>query len=375
MIRIVLTGGGSGGHVYPLLAVAGEFEAMPDVDVQISYVGPSGPFDSAMKEKDISVYRIASSKLRRYASMGNIADIPKFFWSFFQALYRLFRIMPDVVFSKGGPGAFPVVCAARFYLIPVLVHESDAIPGLTNRLSSRIATRVAISFPEAITYFPKKKTALVGNPVRKELKEGIFRKEQAREYFSLNPTKPTIFIFGGSQGAVQINDFVFNNLKTLLEKDVQIIHQVGPANKKNADDIVNSLERECGDIIREKYRYFDILNGNQYRNALSASDIVISRSGSAIFEIALFGKASILIPLETSANDHQRANAYSYSKTGAAIVLEKDNFTPHIVLMKIEELLSNSSTRNVMEEAAKHFSKPNAARDIAEELITLALKR
>ncbi len=375
MIRVLLTGGGTGGHIYPLIAVAEEFEKMPDIKIQLSYLGPKSSFNALLKEKNIAVYSIASSKLRRYFSIENFIDIPKLFWSFFQSLYRIYAIMPDIVFSKGGPGALSVVLAARFYFIPVVIHDSDAVPGLTNRLSGHFATRIGVSFDDAVKYFPKSKTAVVGNPIRKEIMEGAFRREQAREYFSLNPSKSTILILGGSQGAAQINSFVFDNLKTLLEDDIQLIHQVGPGNKREADDTVRSLQREVGERINSNYRSFELLNSLEYKNAFSAADVVLSRSGSTVFEIAFFGKASILVPLETSANDHQRANAYSYTKFGAGIVLEKENFTPHIVLSKLKELLSHQEGLRAMETAAKNFSKPNAAKDIAEEIVTLGLKR
>jgi len=375
MIRVLLTGGGSGGHIYPLLAVTEEFESISDVNVQLSYVGPSGQFDAILREKNIAVYSIASSKLRRYFSVANFIDIPKLFWSFFQSLFWIYKIMPDVVFSKGGPGAFPVVLAARFYFIPVIIQDSDAIPGLTNRLCGHFATRIAVSFPETVKYFSRSKAAVVGNPIRKEIIEGAFRKEQAREYFKLNPSKPTILVLGGSQGAAQINSFIFDNLKTLIEDNVQLIHQVGPGNKREADDIVRSLQREVGEQLNSSYCSFELLDVLQYKNAFSAADIILSRSGSTIFEIAFFGKASILVPLESAANDHQRANAYSYAKSGAAIVLEKENFTPHIVLSKIKELLSHEDILRTMEVAAKNFSKPNAAKEIAEEIIMFGLKK
>ncbi len=375
MIRVLLTGGGSGGHIYPLLAVTEEFEKMPDVNVQLSYLGPRGPFDAILKEKDITVYSIASSKLRRYFSVANFIDVPKLFLSFFQSLYWVYKIMPDVVFSKGGPGAFPVVLAARFYFIPVIIQDSDAVPGLTNRLCGHFATRIAVSFPETVKYFPKSKTAVVGNPIRKEIMEGAFRKEQAREYFKLNPLRSTILVLGGSQGAAQINSFIFNNLKVLIEDDIQIIHQVGPGNKREADDTVRSLQREIGEQLNSGYSSFELLDVLQYKNAFSAADIVLSRSGSTIFEIAFFGKASILVPLESAANDHQRANAYSYARSGAAVVLEKENFTPHIVLSKIKELLSHADMLHAMELAAKNFSRPNAAKEIAEEIITFGLRK
>jgi UDP-N-acetylglucosamine--N-acetylmuramyl-(pentapeptide) pyrophosphoryl-undecaprenol N-acetylglucosamine transferase len=148
MLRVLLTGGGSGGHVYPLLAVADKIRELGGADVMVSYLGPKSRYDAEFGQRDIAVYGLASSKLRRYMDVGNILDVPKFIFGLCQALYRLYLLMPDVVFSKGGSGALPVVLAAKFYFIPILIHESDSVPGLTNRFSAPFAKRIGVSFEE-----------------------------------------------------------------------------------------------------------------------------------------------------------------------------------------------------------------------------------
>lgn len=369
MLRILLTGGGSGGHIYPLLAVSDAIAEMSGVEAQISYVGPKHVLNREFIDREIRVFHIVSSKWRRYASIKNLFDIPKFFVSAIQALYMLFKIMPDVVFSKGGPGALPVVIAARFYFIPVIIHESDAVPGLTNRISSYFAKRIAVSFRESVDYFPKGKVALVGNPVRSELLRQNIKKHEAMEQLRFDPNVPLLAVFGGSQGAAQLNDFIFDAAGTLV-KDVQILHQVGEKNIEDARRIAYTLMKELGKSAEGRYRAVGYLNIADVGRVLAASDIVVSRAGAgAVFEISLFGKPSILVPLDSSANGHQKVNAYSYAKTGAAIVVETENLKPHIVSLKMNEILRNKELYTSMERAALKFAARDAANVIADEIV------
>lgn len=383
MLRVLLTGGGSGGHIYPLLAVADALgsEEISDVrgvkrelDVQLSYIGPRSPYDAEIREKEIRVYHIAATKLRRYFSVENLVDIPKFFIALVQALAALYRVMPDVVFSKGGTSAFPVVLAARFYFIPVVIHESDAIPGLTNRLSSHFAKRIAVSFDEAKRFFPVEKTAVTGRPIRKELLSGVLPQNGAKERFRFNPALPLVLVLGGSQGAASLNNFVFDNLSSFV-KDFQILHQVGQKNAEEASALAAQVLSEMDPAYAKRYRMEAYLEPERYRDALTAADIVISRSGSSVFEFAAFGKPSFLVPLENSANDHQREDAYAYAKSGAAFVFEKENFTFHVVVQKIKDILADPDAYARMANAAKSFAKIDAAKTIAEEVVRVGFRK
>lgn len=371
MIRILLTGGGSGGHIYPLLAVSDAVAAIPDVEAQISYIGPRHILNREFTGREIRVFHIISSKWRRYSSFQNFFDIPKFFIGVVQALHLLYKIMPDVVFSKGGPGALPVVLAAKFYFIPVIIHESDAIPGFTNRISAYFAKKIAVSFSEAVEYFPKNKVALIGNPVRPEFLKQSIKKQDAMEQLKFDPNVPLLAVFGGSQGATQLNDFVFDSAGTLI-KDVQILHQVGEKNLEDARRIAYALMKELGKFAEGRYRAVGYLSIGEMSRILAASDIIISRAGAgAIFEISLFGKPSILVPLDNAANGHQKANAYSYAKTGAAIVIESENLKPHIISLKVNEILQNKELYVSMERAALQFAARDAASMVAGEIIKL----
>lgn len=383
MLRVLLTGGGSGGHVYPLLAVADALghQVVADhrgvereLDVALSYAGPKSPFDADLRQKEIHVYHVASSKLRRYWSLQNLVDIPKFFVGLIQALVIVYRVMPDVVFSKGGTSALPVVLAARFYFIPVVIHESDAIPGLTNRLSAHVAKRIAVSFEEALRFFPKKKTAVTGRPIRRELLEGRLSQRAAKERFRFDPLLPLIAVIGGSQGAVVLNDFVFNNLPEFV-KEFQILHQVGTRNAREASASAAEALQSVDRTLHSRYRMEAYLDPEEYRDALTAADIVISRSGSAVFEFAAFGKPALLVPLENSANGHQREDAFAYAKTGAAFVFEEENFTFHVVMQKIRELLQNRRVYEHMAKAASAFAETSAtaAETIALEVVKTGL--
>lgn len=371
MIRILLTGGGSGGHIYPLVAVSDAIANIPNVEAQISYIGPKNILNQEFVDREIRVFHIVSSKWRRYMSLENFLDIPKFFVGIIQALCLLYKIMPDVVFSKGGPGALPVVIAARFYFIPVIIHESDAIPGFTNRISARFAKRIAVSFREAVEYFPKNKVALTGNPIRSELLKQTTKKQHAMEQLRFDPNIPLLVILGGSQGASQLNDFVFDSASILI-KNVQILHQVGEKNLEDARRIVYALIKELGKSAEGRYRAVGYLSIGEIGKVLAASDIIISRAGAgAIFEISLFGKPSILVPLDSSANGHQKANAYSYAKTGAAIVVESENLKPHVVSLKVNKILQNKELYASMERTALRFAARDAANIIASEIIKL----
>lgn len=379
LFRIVLTGGGSGGHIFPLVAVADSLIEIKNElkldNLEIFYLGPQNIFNEEFKRRDIKVFNISGAKWRRYLDIANLVDIPKFFWSFIQALFILFKLMPDVVFSKGGTGALPVILAAKFYFIPIIIHESDSIPGLTNRISGKLAKRVAISFLKSAVFFPREKTALIGQPVRHNLLVDLpVSYSNIKKYLGFNEDMPLILVLGGSQGAAIINNFIVNNLESLLQ-EFQIYHQTGPLNKEEVEIITNQILMNLSDSLKRRYRCVGFLDSDQLRLALSAADLVISRAGAgAIFEIAAFGKPAILIPITESANNHQLNNAYEYANTGAAVVVEEANFKLNIILRQIKNIIEDRRLQEEMIQAAKKFARPKAARMIAEEILKLARK-
>lgn len=371
--RIVVAGGGTGGHVYPTLAVLDSLRdrfTEAGLLFEATRMGPHDGYEPLFATRGVVIVPILAGKLRRYISLLNIVDVPKFFIGLLQALWKLYFIMPDVIFSKGGTGALPVVIAGWFYRIPVAIHESDAKPGLTNLFSARFARKIFLSFPDAAPYFDPGRTMVTGAPIRGKFLGVLTAKPVAKETLGFNGQQPLLLVLGGSQGSTRINDFILAHLTTII-KETQVLHQTGVANFAE----VQKLSRAA--LIDESFRtryeasgYFE--TDSQMLLALTAADFVISRAGSSsIFEMAAFGVPAILVPLAESANDHQRANAYAFAKAGGAVVIEESNFMPGIVLPAIQNMITNTEQRQKMAAASAAYFIPGAAEKIAEALIEL----
>lgn len=367
-LRIVLTGGLSGGHTFPLIAVARAIRERADSPVSFLYLGSSGPFEgSAMGAEGIPMKRILSGKMRRYFSFQNLIDPFKVPMGFLQSLFYLFVFMPDAVFAKGGSVSVPVCLAAWVLRIPIVIHDSDAVAGRANRLLARFASRIAIAYPSAQEFFPAGKTALTGNPIRSEIVSGDAGRANAR--FGLLPDRPLIVVLGGSQGARSLNKAVIRMLPGLL-REAQVIHQVG----ENNFDEVTTFAGEVGvKTGRDGYVAVPFLGPEDIADALARADLVISRAGAgSIAELAACGKPSILIPLPTAANDEQRMNAYDVAHLGGALVLEEANFGEHLFLSEVDGLLKNPTLRADMSRKIRSFYNPDAANMIADGVLSLA---
>lgn len=373
-MKIVFTGGGTGGHFYPIIAVAEEINNIAKeqklLTPQLYYIAPEKYDARALYENNILFKKSPAGKVRRYFSIWNFVDKFKTIIGIIKATLQLFAIYPDVVFSKGGYASFPTVFAAKVLRIPVIIHESDAVPGRVNKWAGKFARKIAVSYPEVTSYFEKEKVAFTGNPVRKEL--FTLAEEGAHEYLKLEKDIPTILILGGSQGAKKINDTLMEALPKLIEK-YQIIHQTG---KKNFKDIKATTHIILeGDEYAHRYKVFDFLNTLAMRMSAGAADLVISRAGSgAIAEIALWGLPSIIVPISEEVSHDQHKNAFAYARTGATVVIEEENFTPNLLLSEISRIIENKDIIKQMQIGAKEFAKPDAARKIAEGIITTALK-
>lgn len=367
-LRILLTGGGTGGHIYPLIAVANEIRKQrPNADFR--YAGSPGDFQKVLKENGVRVMRIASSKWRRYFSVLNFLDIFKLFFGVFQALWKIYWYMPDVLFSKGGPGALAVVSVCRFYFIPIFIHESDTIPGFTNKVSARFAKKIFLAFDETRRYIRHQNIETVGQPIRKL---PSISQEAARQAIGFFSELPVITILGGSQGSAKLNDFVIANLHLFLQK-FQLLHQVGLANYNDYKNEYNVVSQTLNPELKNRYHYAAYFNDEQpltLTNVIASADIIVSRAGAgAIFELANAGKPAILVPLSNAAADHQQSNAYAYQKSGAAIIIEEENLLPNLFESTVENLLKNPEKLKTMAEAARQFFKPEAATKIAASII------
>ncbi len=372
-MKVVFCGGGSGGHFYPIIAIA---EAIRDVahknkllQAKLYYLAPD-PYDEGMLfDNEIEFVKIRAGKMRRYFSIANFIDSIKTAFGFIEAIIKIFFIFPDVIVSKGGMMSLPVVVAGRILGIPVIIHESDSVPGRANLFASKFAKKIALSFSEAGEYFDQSKTALTGNPIRKELLNPI--SEGAREFLHLEDNTPVLFILGGSGGAKKINDTILDALPELI-KTFEIIHQTGKVNFKEVSETASvSLETN---VHEHRYHPFDYLNTLSERMVAGVATLIISRGGSQLFEIAAWGIPSIIIPITDSNGDHQRKNSFNYARSGAAVVIEENNLTPEILLSEIDFLMKSPEKQKQMSEAARNFAKTDAAYKIAEQIISISLQ-
>lgn len=372
-IKIVLSGGGTGGHVFPLVAVAREIKRMLPEKTKLFYVGPKDRWiDLYLSEEEVKVRPVMSGKVRRYinprAVFLNFIDFFKIILGTFQAFFKLFFVNPDLIFSKGGYGSIPVIIAGKILQVPIFNHESDKVPGVANRFASRLALRTFTSFPNT-EYLKQEKIILTGNPIRREILEGT--REESTKLFDLSGERPILLVFPGSQGSQRINDLILLVLPALLEF-FEIIHQCGSQNyeqvKKEAEVVMESGQ--------EKYYHpYPFLNEKGVREALFAADLVISRAGSGnIFEAAAAHKPLVLIPLPESAQNHQYENAYHLKRKGAAMVLEERNLTPQFFVERIIFLLTHENELEKMRKAIAKFAKPKAAKKIAHYLLEYLLR-
>lgn len=372
-MKILLTGGGTAGHFYPLIAIAEEIhrttsrEKLLPADI---YYMSTEPYDKKLlRENDITFKRIFAGKKRTYFSLLNYVDMVKTIAGIVKALFDVFILFPDIVISKGGYASVPALFAARIFRIPVILHESDSVPGRVNKWAAKFAQRIAVAWPEAASFFPENKVAVVGLPIRRDIVMPIDR--GAYEFLKLNENIPIILILGGSQGSQKINKVILDILPDLVSR-YQIIHQVGVKNIKSIQSTVKVILEK--NEHENRYKPFGYLNSLAMRMSAGVASFVISRAGSTIFEIAAWGIPSIIIPITLSQNNHQRKNAFNYSRTGAAIVIEEQNLTPHILLSEIDRINTDHDLYKKMSNSAKNFFDGSGAQKIAQEAIKIALK-
>lgn len=367
-MKILFTGGGTGGHIVPIIALSREIRKLRE-DVEFIYVGPKDNFAQVFfEQEDVPITNILAGKIRRYADLKStiftIFDlIFKTPIGVLQSFIKIFIFSPDLVFSKGGYGAVPISIAAWMLRVPVFLHESDVTPGLANKIIGHFAHRIFISF-EGTRNFPKEKMTIIGNPIRKEILSGDAK--EAIKIFHISSKKPLLAILGGSQGSVRLNDMILQILDKLL-LNFEIVHQTGD---KNFKQIVKESKVVVSKENLQYYHPVPFLKETALRHLYSVADFIVNRAGSgSIFEIAALGKPSILIPLPEAAQNHQAQNAYEYGKTGAAIILEEANLTPHFFFEKLEYLFAHPKELEKMKSAAIKFSKPEAANNMAEIIV------
>lgn len=372
-MKILFTGGGTGGHFYPIIAVANALRERANIRKilapELYYMAPSKYNPRAVFDAEMEFLQVPAGKMRRYFSLLNFTDAFKTIYGCIWALLRMYKIFPDVVFGKGGYASFPALFAAKILRIPVIIHESDSVPGKVNLWAGKFARRVAISYPDAAKYFNKDKVALTGNPIRKDITEPLLN--GAHEFLKLEQNIPTLLILGGSQGSKIINDTIMGAGRELLER-YQIIHQTG---KNNFEEVRSTMSVVLKDHpYAYRYHPFDYMNELALRMAAGVSQIVISRAGSTIFEIAAWGLPSIIIPLPNTISHDQTANAFAYARTGASVVIEENNLSSHVLIEEIDRINGSDSIKQTMREQAKSFSRLDSADIIADAILNIALE-
>lgn len=351
MKRIVLTGGGTAGHVTPNIAL---LPRLKELGYDIHYIGSyDGMEKKLIEDCGIPYYGISSGKLRRYFDVKNFSDPFKVLKGYGQARKLLKKLKPDVVFSKGGFVSVPVVFAAKHRHIPAIIHESDITPGLANKLAIPNAYKVCCNFPETLKYLPSDKAILTGSPIRSELLSG--NRQSALDYCHLTDGKPVILVVGGSSGSQFINEIVRGILPELL-KTYQVIHLCG---KGNLD---KSLHGTAG------YAQFEYAN-QELSDMFALADIVISRAGAnSICELLALHKPNILIPLSANASrGDQILNAHSFEQQGFSMVIEEENLSNVVLLDAVQNLYENRSQYITAMKESKQMNSVETVVQIIEE--------
>lgn len=326
--KIVLTGGGTAGHVTPNIAL---LPRLQELGYEVSYIGSyDGIEKKLITDFNIPYYGIATGKLRRYLDIKNLTDPFRVIKGFGEARKYLKKINPDIVFSKGGFVSVPVVRAAASLHIPCIIHESDMTPGLANKLCISAARKVCCNFPETVSLLPGNKAVLTGSPIREELTRGD--KAAALDLCNFTPTKPVILVIGGSLGAASVNQTVRDALPELLQ-DFQVAHICGK------DKIDNML------LHTEGYAQFEYVKA-ELKDLFAMADIVISRAGAnSICELLALKKPNLLVPLSAaSSRGDQILNAKSFESQGYSMVINDDDLSPGLLVEKATELYFTRQT-------------------------------
>lgn len=364
-VNIVFAGGGTGGHIYPGLAVADELREIAKergLDIRIFWLGNSKGMDRKLVEKSASADKfigIPSGKLRRYFSFRNFLDLFRIAGGFFASFFCLARIRPAVLFSKGGFVSVPPCLAARALHIPVFTHECDFTPGLATRLNSRFASKILVSYSQTRDYFNKKtqaKVTVTGNPVRPVFYSADFRRGLDFLFGEgkNTPSKPVLLVLGGSLGAHQLNELVVNNLDWLTGR-FTVVHQCGA---KDADFVP---------VRTESYLPYPFIY-EQMPDVIACADIVLSRAGAnTIWESSVLGKPSVLVPLcGSGTRGDQLDNARFFEESGAAFVLSGDSASSSNLRAALEKLVDNNTRRLMAEKSLALSAGKKPARLIAD---------
>jgi UDP-N-acetylglucosamine--N-acetylmuramyl-(pentapeptide) pyrophosphoryl-undecaprenol N-acetylglucosamine transferase len=374
-LKILVTGGGTSGHISPALALIQTLREL-NSELEFLYIGSKTGLEKGLVEAaGVPFISISTGKLRRYLSFENLIDQTRIPVGIFQSLGHVRRFKPDVVLATGGYVAVPPVLAAAFFKVPILIHEQTTQIGLANQINARFATKVALSWERALSSLPAEfrgKAWVAGNPVRASVFGGEGQK--AVEFFGLSQgILPVIYVTGGSLGARVINRAVEAALPQLLEQAC-IIHQCGqqPANDEQDFDRLTAAAAKLPEALKQRYALTRFVR-DELKHVFALADLVVSRAGaSTVTELCALGKPALYVPLVPTGGDEQTKNAQMCVNQGAARILLQGETNGENLLKAVEELLSDSARLEEMGKAAKTLAKPDAARDIAQAVLDLA---
>jgi len=365
-IKVIISGGGTGGHVFPAIAIANTLK-MKCNDIDILFVGAKGRME--MEKVAAAGYRIEGlwiSGLQRRLTLKNFSVPFKIISSLFKSNRILKKFKPDVVIGVGGYASWAVVKVASIKGIPTLIQEQNSYPGKSNINLSFKVDKICVAFPNMERFFPKAKIVITGNPVRKEVVDIESKKEEAMNFFGLKAGKKTIFAVGGSLGARTINESIQEYLELFITEDIQVIWQTGKFFFETAKEAANK-------ISKEGIKVFDFINRMDY--AYAAADIIISRAGAiSVSELCIVGKPVILIPSPNVAEDHQTKNAEALMKEHAAKFI-KDSQCKTILGKTVLELVQDEEKCSELSKNIKTLAKPFAAETIVSEVMKLVNRK
>lgn len=373
-MRILISGGGTGGHIYPALAVATELRDR--YGAELLFIGDANGLEtSIVPAVGIPFAAISAGKLRRYLSVRTFTDLGRIPLGMAQAYEHVKRFQPDAAFTSGGYVSVPAGMAARLIGAPLVMHQQDVPPNLANRLLTPVATRVTVSFAASLPYFPKQRTILAGNPVREEILQAARRDPaQARTRFGLHPKLPVVLVTGGSQGARRLNQVVAAALPALLPY-CQVLHVSGEltyeATRAQAEQALAATPE-----LHARYALYPYLT-SEMPDALAACDIALCRSGAAtLAELSIVGRPSVLVPLPPGfTGSPQAVNATMFQRAGAAEMMLDRDITPNRAVELLMPLLGDANRRVQMSVAARKLGRPDAAHTLADLVASLAQQR
>ena len=361
-MKVIISGGGTGGHIYPAIAIANELKAI-DPNTEILFVGAEGKMEmEKVPRAGYTIVGLPVVGIKRELTLANLAFPVKLGRSLLRARQIVRDFRPDAAVGVGGYASGPLLLVASMKGIPTLIQEQNSYAGLTNKVLARWAKRICVAYPGMDAFFPADKIKLTGNPVRSDIQFAGQQIEAGRKLFGIDVNRPTLLIIGGSQGARTINESIESGLMRFIEAGIQVIWQTGPTFIERAWAAVAVTDST---LIKAHDFIYDM------DKAYAVADVVVSRAGAlSVSELCLVGRPAILVPFPAAAEDHQTKNAMSLVNHQAALLVN-DRVAREELVTAALDLLSNPTQQKQLSQQIKTFAKPDAARDIAEEVIKL----